>query len=250
MSILDTIANLTESAKKLRAIAEELKNVQLKSEIVDQIMQLQEAREQILAAGEENFKVNLGPQGSQSSSQLATIDARVARLEVAEDIETYSFHAVEEAPAEESPDKKQPAAGTTESRIEAFKVLEKIDLTDEQKAKLAELRIKEIEPKHQAAVQKLNDILTDEQNKAKIEVAKLAKKTGKKGKELQQAVQAAIKLTDEQKKQMAIARKELHELRLEIAQQIDAFLTDDQRASIRETAGKAKKAKQKQTVDS
>jgi hypothetical protein len=49
MSVLDAIGGLIDSAKRLRSLAEELQSVELKSRIVDEIVRLQELREQAFA---------------------------------------------------------------------------------------------------------------------------------------------------------------------------------------------------------
>ena len=82
-----------------------------------------------------------------------------------------------------------------------------LNLTDQQKAKLADLR-KEYEPKFKANHEKMESILTPQQKKARDEAVKAAFAAGKKGKEMFDAIGAAMKLTDDQKAKMAEAWKQ------------------------------------------
>ena len=66
-------------------------------------------------------------------------------------------------------------------------------------------------PKIAEAQAKVDSILTDEQKKARGAAQKAAKDAGKKGKEAQAEVTAALKLTDEQKGKMDEANKALTE---------------------------------------
>lgn len=66
-------------------------------------------------------------------------------------------------------------------------------------------------PKIAEAQAKVDGILTDEQKKARGAAQKAAKDAGKKGKEAQAEVTAALKLTDEQKGKMEEANKALTE---------------------------------------
>jgi hypothetical protein len=73
------------------------------------------------------------------------------------------------------------------------------DLTAEQKEKIAKIK-EEHEPKLAAAAKKVNDALTPDQRRARQEAQKAARQAGKKGKEAQAEIAAAMKLTDEQQK--------------------------------------------------
>ncbi|MHB1038335.1 MAG: hypothetical protein ACYC35_20805 [Pirellulales bacterium] len=106
------------------------------------------------------------------------------------------------------------------------------NLTDEQKSKLAALR-KEIGPKVAEATKKLDGILTDEQKKARTEAQQAARAAGKRGAEARAAVEAAVKLTDEQKTKTAEARKALAELTKGIEEKVNAILTDAQKEELK-----------------
>jgi hypothetical protein len=106
------------------------------------------------------------------------------------------------------------------------------NLTDEQKSKLAALR-KEIGPKVAEATKKLDGILTEEQKKARTEAQQAARAAGKRGAEARAAVEAAVKLTDEQKTKTAEARKALAELTKGIEEKVNAILTDAQKEELK-----------------
>ncbi len=119
--------------------------------------------------------------------------------------------------------------------------------SDEQKEKIALLN-KEFGPKLVEFAKKRASILSPEQKKAQAEARKAATEAGKKGKELQEAVKAAMKLTDVQKKQLAELAKVTAPLNKTIREKVLALLTDEQKAKIpKRGGGKAggKKAKGK-----
>ena len=132
--------------------------------------------------------------------------------------------------------KKDAAAGGQQ----VFQLPKEITLTDDQKTKLEALK-KEHSPKLAELAQKLDEGLTDDQKKARKEAGDKARADGKKGKELQAAVDAALNLTDEQKKKRAEVQPEMTKLQLSIKEQIHAMLTDDQKTHYK--LPKAKKAK-------
>lgn len=132
---------------------------------------------------------------------------------------------------------KKPPAPT----IEALRMVEKLDLTADQKAKIEELK-KEFGPKVAEAAKKLDEILTAEQKQARAEASKTAKAAGKKGKEAQQAVDEAMKLTDEQKDKMAEARKAMAALQKEIRGKVMDLLTAEQKENLKKAQKGGKKA--------
>lgn len=127
--------------------------------------------------------------------------------------------------------KKRPNARKEPPAIQLPK---EITLTEEQKAKVAELE-KEYGPKMKELREKLDKVMTDEQKKARQAVLKEAReqgKDGKKGKELQKAVKDAMKLSDEQQKQYDEIDKQLVALRQEILEKVKPILTDEQKAKL------------------
>jgi hypothetical protein len=119
-----------------------------------------------------------------------------------------------------------PAAGILKS-------MEKAELTPEQVAKIKELA-KAWADKIKAAEDKV--ALTPEQKKARQEAQAKAKADGKTGKEAKQAVDEAMKMTDEQK----AAMKEVDELRGGLRKEAVALLSAEQKAKAGIKEGKKK----------
>lgn len=108
-----------------------------------------------------------------------------------------------------------------------------IEFSKDQQAKVDALR-KEYTPKLAENMRKWNTILTEEQMQARREAFQKARDAGKEGQELRDAVNKAVKLTDEQLKQQAAIQKERDEMLAEIRGKITGLLTDEQRATIRQ----------------
>ena len=131
--------------------------------------------------------------------------------------------------------KKGAAAGS-----QVFALPKEITLTAEQQTKLDAIKAAE-GPKVAELTTKLDSLLTAEQKTARKEAAAKAKADGKKGKDAQAAIDEALKLTDEQKKQRAEVQPELAKLQQSIKEQIHGLLTDEQKTHYK--LPKAKKAK-------
>ncbi len=116
------------------------------------------------------------------------------------------------------------------------RTLKPVTLTEEQKSKLEALK-KEYEPKLKEAYAKEN-ALSPEQKKAGEEARKAAQAAGKKGQDLKDAVAAAQKETDDQKKQ----RKDGNKLRLAVEKELRGkimdLLTPEQKAQLDAAKGK------------
>ena len=121
--------------------------------------------------------------------------------------------------------KKEAAAGGQQ----VFQLPKEITLTDDQTAKREALK-KEHSPKLAELAKKLDEGITDDQKKARREAMAKAKADGKKGKEAQADIEAALNLTDEQKKKRAETQPEMAKLQASIKEQIHALLTDDQKS--------------------
>ncbi|MCA9006848.1 MAG: hypothetical protein KDA70_16350 [Planctomycetaceae bacterium] len=145
--------------------------------------------------------------------------------------------------AEKGAKKKKGNNKQANVTIQALNLPDSIELSDEQKEKVAALR-KEYTPKFAALQKKNREILTDEQVKARRTAMKEAKDAGKKGKELRDAVNAALNLTDDQEKQMKEVTGEIRKLNGEVTGKLEGVLTADQYAKIKKPA-KGKKAKKK-----
>jgi len=121
-----------------------------------------------------------------------------------------------------------------------FAIPKEITLSAEQQTKLDEIKMEQV-PKIADLNEKLDSILTSEQKTARKEAAAKNKADGKKGKEARAAIEEAINLTDDQKKQRSETQPELAKLQLSIKQQIYGLLTDEQKPNYK--LPKAKKAK-------
>jgi Spy/CpxP family protein refolding chaperone len=259
MSLLDSVSGLMKSAKSLRTIAESLGDVELKSQIVDEMLQLQEIREQLTANGPTNGDgetASAPPNRKQQDKVLSFDDNdKFAHFEPSAKAETYDLH----AEAEEADSKSGTAVDPPESAvISSAKTDADIpvdvassspspagsqyeNLSEEDRFRLAEENIRELEPLNLAALNKMNGILTDEQKKKKAVATKAGVRANKKGRELQQAVMAAIGLDDEQKEQMAAARADLQRIRTAISKQVEGLLTPEQTTQLLKGLGKEKK---------
>lgn len=107
-----------------------------------------------------------------------------------------------------------------------------IDLTAEQKEKLQEIQ-KELGPKFAEIRKEMSGILTEEQKAAREEAMKKAREAGKRGREMFQAAQEAVKLTDEQKTKMAEVRKKMEEFGKQFREKALAVLTPEQKEIIK-----------------
>jgi hypothetical protein len=137
--------------------------------------------------------------------------------------------------AKEAKGKKKDGAGNP-----VFAIPKEITLTNEQQTKLDEIK-KEQGPKIAELTAKLDSNLTAEQKTARKDAMAKAKADGKKGKAAKAAVEEALKLTDEQKKQQAELQPQLTQLQQSIKEQIHGLLTDEQKTHYK--LPKAKKAK-------
>jgi hypothetical protein len=146
-----------------------------------------------------------------------------------------SLPAIEEGTKNEAKPAAEPAA--------MYKLPGTVTLTDEQKAKLDEIK-KEYTPKFRELAKKSDAVLTKEQKKARRDAQKAGKEAGKKQKEIQADVSAAMNLTDDQKKQRAEIKEQTDALKAEMESKVVALLTDDQKAQVEAAKKKAnKKAK-------
>jgi Spy/CpxP family protein refolding chaperone len=130
--------------------------------------------------------------------------------------------------AQETKEKKKADPG---ANAQVFQLPKDIQLNAEQQAKLDALK-KEYGPKVAELQKQLNEILTPEQRKAREEAAAQIKEEKLDGKERQQKILAALKLTPEQQEKWDTAQKRTTELNVTIRGKIGEFLTDEQRAKV------------------
>jgi acetyl esterase/lipase len=107
-----------------------------------------------------------------------------------------------------------------------------VEFTETQQGEVEDLR-KKYMPKLLEIQRKHGSILTNDQRRAQREALQAAREAGKQGRALVEAVEAAVKLTDEQKEAQAELRKERDDLFAEIQKELQSLLTDDQRRQLR-----------------
>jgi len=113
----------------------------------------------------------------------------------------------------------------------AFNFPKQIKLDEKQQARVEELK-KEYGPKLKELGDKLNVIMTPELKKTEAAARKQAQTDGKKGKELQQAVEEALKLSPDdakQRRQLMAARQKLVQ---EINKHKNEMYTEEQKKQI------------------
>jgi Spy/CpxP family protein refolding chaperone len=120
------------------------------------------------------------------------------------------------------------------------KMLAGIDLTAEQQAKIDQIR-KEFQPKLAEIQKRRNQIMTKDRRLTEKDARQAAKDAGKKGKEVKAAVDAALRLSPEEAERLAAIQKEQQALNAKINAQVQALLTDEQKAKLPKQAGKKKK---------
>jgi hypothetical protein len=108
-----------------------------------------------------------------------------------------------------------------------------IEFSEEQQMKVEEIR-KEFLPKLAENQKKWDKVITPEQVQARREALQKARSEGKEGRELQNAANAAIRLTDEQRQQRTAVQKERDELSAQIRTKLIALLTEEQRRTVRQ----------------
>ncbi len=96
------------------------------------------------------------------------------------------------------------------------RLMKELNLTDEQKAKIKDIRAK----------YGMDTVLTDEQKKARTDAVDAAKKDGKKGRDLFKAAADAVKLTDEQKAKVKENAKTMMD-------EVKKILTDEQKEKLK-----------------
>lgn len=119
----------------------------------------------------------------------------------------------------------------------AFRFPKQVQLTDEQKTKLEELK-KEYAPKLDALDARIAPILTPERQKVAKDARKKATDEGKKGKDVQEAVAAALNLPAEEQAKLKEATAERGKLMKEINAKKMELLTDEQKAQLKKPKDK------------
>lgn len=108
-----------------------------------------------------------------------------------------------------------------------------IEFSAEQQEQVAALR-EEFVPRLTANQQKWDGVITDAQRRARNEAMRQARDAGKQGRELREAVDAAVVLSEEQIQQRGDIQRERDQIVSEIRTKLTALLTDQQRAAIQQ----------------
>jgi hypothetical protein len=87
-------------------------------------------------------------------------------------------------------------------------------------------------PKLKEAQAKIDAILTSEQKQAKRTAQKEARSNGTKGKNARASIDAAMKLTDEQKSKLSTAENDLKSAQAGLKKDLQSVLTSDQMAKL------------------
>jgi hypothetical protein len=132
---------------------------------------------------------------------------------------------------EKKPDAKKPDEKPAAANTGPFAFPPPIKLSEDQQKKVDALKA-EYQPKLQELTKKTNAVLRPEQRKARAEARKKAMDDGKKGAELNKAVEAAAVLDADQQTKMKEIAGERKTLTDEIRKKMLALLTDEQRKSI------------------
>jgi Spy/CpxP family protein refolding chaperone len=125
-----------------------------------------------------------------------------------------------------------------------WETLKELDLTEDQDAKLKGIR-DETAPKMKAIMDKLGEIVTDEQKKAVEAAAKKAREDGKTGPAFFAAVQSAVDLTDEQQQKMNKLTPEVQAVQRQMMKSITSMLTPEQKEKMKQLLGRRKKKAKK-----
>jgi hypothetical protein len=240
-TIQQCVTRLIETARRLRKIADELNNVELKTQIIDEISSLQDIRDALADSADSNVDLSANMVQKAAEPDFATPDKAKALGENAMNVYTPAENAGTYALTEEEPEVVEETVDETEE--------ETVDETEEEspaandpehaakRAVQAEKAIAELEVILQDAIHTMNSILTPEQKTIKVRETKSGEAAGKSAAEIRNAVYAAMKLTDEQKVHISDSRKQIQQIRASIAEELTWLMDDEQRDKIKSKSG-------------
>ena len=214
------VDRLVEIARRLRTAAGELGQVEIKSQIVDEISELQEIRDELRGSDTKAEAATSEVQDESENPPVEVLaDAGIGIVEPTGNEETYSLTPEDESSdsAESADDSAQPNETESDSGPANTPAQTK-DTTAEQRA-LIEMRIADLEQLEQAATKRMNDVPTPEQKQIKAKALKAGREAGRSGKELQQYANGAMHLSPEQRSEIQAARKDVLSLREAIAKE-------------------------------
>lgn len=135
------------------------------------------------------------------------------------------------AVADEKEKKGKGKKGARKAPSATQQLLSKIELDDEQKTAVAAID-KQFAEKFTAIRQAVSDVLTDGQKKTQRTMQKAAREAGKKPQESRKEIEAALKLSDEQKAKQKAAQANKQKLNAEIIAALKKILTEEQQAKL------------------
>jgi len=232
-SIQESLSRLVETARQLRDIAGELGNLDLKSQIVDEISNLQDIHETLARSGDTSVDLPVTTDPPPPVTNHGTLpkplgDDSMSVYTPAENAGTYALSGDTEASADAEPetitasDHTGPPESATDTAADTS-----------QRATQAEETIAQLEQILQSTIRSMNSVLTVEQKRIKVRETRAAEGTGLTAGELRNRIYAAMMLSDEQKAQIASARKQISELRASIAEELTHLMDDEQRAKVK-----------------
>lgn len=223
------IDRVIKIARSLRDVSGELGKLDLKSQIIDEISTLQELRddldELLKSTGDDAAPTDSSGQDTEtlSTGDFKLSDNSMAVIQPSGDTDTYGISP--------TPD-PEPEAEAAAVDAEADDAAAGADPEREKRAAKAQARILELEPMHAAAAKRVNQVLTPEQNQIRVKATKAARAAGKTGAEARNYIYGAMKLSDEQKTELATAKKELNSIRSAIASEIEFLLDEEQKKRV------------------
>lgn len=110
--------------------------------------------------------------------------------------------------------------------------LDGMDLTAQQQQQVEQVRA-ELRPQLEEVLEKLRDLLTEEQRQAAEDAVRKAREAGKKGRAFFVAVETAVKLTDEQREKVNKLGQQTLKLSRQMVKKIMGVLTPEQQENLK-----------------
>jgi hypothetical protein len=212
--VIGSVNRLVEVARRLRAAADELGQIDLKSQIVDEISTLQEIRDELHDDGSAT-EINSSETARQeddpptpADKTESLVDAGMGIVEPTGKEETYTLTPEDEGGTPDPPAAEAPGE-TVQEPVEKPQAGPSVD----ERRAIIEMRIADLDQLEQAATRRMNDVPTAEQKQIKAKAQKAGREAGKSGKELQQYALGAMRLSPEQRSELQAARKDVLSVR-------------------------------------
>lgn len=137
--------------------------------------------------------------------------------------------------------KKNKDKGKHDAAAAIKKKLDAADLPADVREKVSKV-LADDSPKLKEAQAKIDGLLTDEQKQAKRTAAKEAKTSGAKRKQAQSSIDAAMKLTDDQRSKLSAAENDLKSAEATLKKDLQSVLSSEQIEKLGLKAKKKNKA--------